>query len=168
MSNIITTPDEATRFFDNITDLSEYTFDLVSNLFNSGVKIVNPSVVKLASCVVEGLDKDKLITGYIMHSYKHWNQIKDHNRYFFSKDGCDIFGKLPLNSVQAFRDLFTLKKEDGTHVVDGEDADILWEYFESLCKIGIKYIHNKRKNGVRFIPDLDLNLECKRFGVTLS
>jgi len=147
MDTILPPPEE--RFHQNVIGLSQLVYDLVSNANSRGYKTIHPSTVEFASLLLMGYDKKSLIETFIKHSHKHWDQIKRRDENFFDKNCHDIFKGLPMNNVNAFRELFMLKDSNGNHVIKAEDRDAIWDFFESLIKIGINYIHQNRKPSVK-------------------
>lgn len=135
---------EEIRFSRNVGGLAEDVHGIVSKFHQQGYPIINPVLIEFASRLIEKLDKETLINGFIKFSHMHWGEIKKRKREFFLDHARGIFAGLPLNNIDAFKMLFELKKEDGSHLVCGDDEETLWLYFESLVKVSIKYIHRKR------------------------
>jgi len=164
-------PPTEERFHQNVVGLSQLVYDLVSNAYSQGYKIIQPAMVEFASLILNSYDKKTLIETFIKHSHKHWDQIKRREESFFDKNCHDIFKGLPMNNVDAFKKLFTLKNENGEHVIKQDDRDAIWDFFESLIKISINHIHQNRKptiktsnNGTKepiytqvYFNDIDLN-----------
>lgn len=151
-----TRPPPEERFHANVIGLGELIYDLVRKVNAKGHNLINPELVKLAVCLLGKLDHGAVINTFIHKSnnnargelvpFEHhcWTKIKAHDRSFFLENAGEIFSDLPMNRVDAFSRMFSLVDSDGNPVVPEEDEAEIWDYFESLVKIAIKYIHNRR------------------------
>lgn len=144
-------PSEEIRFKTNVLDLIALVHDLATICWNAGKRDVNPALIPFAENYLESYDPVGLIEIYIEHSHKHWQEIKDHNEVFFLENAHTIFNQLPINSnhIDAFKVFFTAKDSQGEDIIIQEDRDAIWEIFESLVKICLKFIHKKRKVELR-------------------
>lgn len=150
-------PPPEERFHHNIIELGQVIHDLVEKVNSKGHKIINPEVVNFAVCILSKLNHVSVIDTFIRKSsydeegnpvpFKEhcWTKIRARDRKFFLENAGEIFSNLPSNRVDAFGRMFSLKDEDDNPVVPKEDEDEIWEYFESLVRISIKYVHQKRK-----------------------
>jgi len=57
------------RFSDNLKGISDFMYNLVTKIHQAGATTLSPFVVTIASAVVEGMDKDKLLNNFIENSY---------------------------------------------------------------------------------------------------
>lgn len=146
-------PSEEDRFHRNVVDMSNLIGDLVTIAFEKGYNIVNPALVTVASNILNSYDKTKLITNFIEKSHPHWKMVLRKNELFFIEHAQEIFGDLPLSSVDAFKKLFTLVDDKKQPVIEKEDRESIWDFFHSLVKICIKHIHTKRCPGVKINAD---------------
>lgn len=150
-------PSPEERFHANVVGLGELLYDIVKEVNGKGYEIVTPSMIELTVRVLEKLDHVTVIHTFISKSYEGeriaefkdhcWEKIRGRDRTFFLQNAGKIFSDLPMvptNSVNAFSKMFSLKDAEGNFVVSKEDEEEIWEYFESLVKIAIKYIHEKR------------------------
>lgn len=138
-------PPEEDRFHTNVLGLLEFVCMLIEKLTKQGYNLVNPDLIKLVACIIKDMDKRTIIEAVIGRSYQHWDEIKAMDREFFLKHASSIFGGLPVNEINAFQKLFSLKDNKGETVVSKEDEKLLWDFFFPLVKIMIKYIHRERR-----------------------
>jgi hypothetical protein len=177
MEGGIPPPEE--RFHENVIGLTQLVYDLVDGAFRRGYKIVNPNLVALCEGVLSLWNKRSLIDSFIKHSHIHWDQIHRRDENFFEHHAKDIFKGFYPDKVDAFKQLFTLRDSQGNHVIKPDDRDAIWEFFTSLIKIAIHYIHDNRKprfqvdtNGVKqpvymegFFDEVDLVHHARVWGI---
>lgn len=132
-------PTAADRFFMNVDGLYSLILELVTSSYNKGIKTVNPVLIQLGKGVLASFSHTEIINGFIGKSHLYWSQIKNKEDSFFINHASDVFIGLPLDNVNAFRDLFT-KKIDGEDIITADDKDTLYEYFECLIRVSISYM----------------------------
>ena len=144
-------PPEEERFITNVLDLTALVHELASICWDAGEKTVNPQLVLFAENYLENYDSVELIDVFIRHSYPHWEQIREHNETFFIKNAHVVFKHLPVDTdnINAFRVFFIAKDQNGNDIIEEDDRLAIWNIFESLVKICIKYIHRVR--GVKLV-----------------
>jgi len=151
-------PSPEERFHTNLVGLAELIFDLVTEVNAKGYNIIPTKVVELAVHLLYQMDHITVINTFISGSNKPdekggpvpfedhcWTKIKARDRRFFLDNVGVIFHGLPSNQINAFSRMFSLTDTDGNPIVAKEDENEIWEYFESLVKITLKYIHSKRQ-----------------------
>jgi hypothetical protein len=140
-------PKEEERFMANVLDLSDLVHELTSICWDEGFKDVNPTLIVLAKAYLSNYDKVELIETFITYSNEYWDEIKKRNENFFIEHSGKIFAHLPVGkgNISAFKMLFTTKDKDGNPVINNNDRDAVWDMFDSLVKICIKYIHRVRE-----------------------
>lgn len=147
-------PPEEERFITNVLDLTALIHDLATICWNAGVKDINPQMVLFAENYLEGFDSTKLIDIFIKteeksikeHKYSLWERIRIHDEKFFVENAHVIFQNLPVDSknINAFKVFFTSKNAKGENIIGDDDRNAIWNIFESLVKICIKYVHKVR------------------------
>lgn len=144
-------PPEEERFITNVLDLTALVHELSTICWDAGRKDINPTMVAFAENYLEGYDSVELIDVFIRNSYMHWHQIKDRNEIFFIKNAHVIFKNLPIDTsnINAFKLFFTAKDNNGNDIIEEDDRLAIWNIFESLVKICIKYVHRVR--GVKLV-----------------
>ena len=144
-------PSEEKRFTTNLLDLAALIHELATICWDAGRKEINPQLVSFAENYLKGYDPVVLIETFINHSHPHWDQIRERNDIFFIENAHVIFKELPVNSenINAFKLFFTAKDKNGEFIIIEEDRDAIWNIFDSLVKICIKYIH--RVKGVKLV-----------------
>lgn len=114
--------------------------ELVNTAYQSGYKIVNPYLVNFAGFVLFKLDKEFVLKTFVEKSHENWEQIRMRDEDFFVHKAGKVFAGLPLDSVNAFKELFLLRNAKGERFITEDDRDALWDYFESLIRISIHYL----------------------------
>jgi hypothetical protein len=156
MSGVQLSPEE--RFYENVLGLSELIYDIVCDAKEKGFPVVSPEIIRFAISALSFLDKKSIIETFIDKSehtciscagernfVNHcWNKIHAKDKDFFLKNTNVLFNQLPPNRVKIFGEMFSAKDEDGNPIVNPEDEEEVWEYFHSLVKIAIKYVHEQR------------------------
>jgi len=151
------TPSEEQRFAENINGLIQLVYEIIKDISGKGYQLVNPELVKLAGALISKFDPKVVLDAFINYSHEHWDQIKERNRQFFVDHADQIFRDLPIgDNLQTFKKLFALKDPSGSYVVDGDDLDCMWDFFDGNVKIAVKYIHRERE---KLVSDLDTVLE---------
>ncbi len=176
-------PPEEERFLTNVLDLTALVHELATTCWNSGTKDINPQLVFIAEKYLENYDKISLIETFIKHSHPHWDEIKNRNEEFFIEHAHILFKHLPIdsNNINAFKVFFTAIDENGENIIIEEDRDAIWDIFDSLVKICIKYVHKVR--GVKLVdtgkglrpayiknkfPDIKVRKQAKIWGIKLQ
>ena len=139
-------PPEEERFNRNVLDLSDLVHELTTICWDEGCKDVNPVLIIGAKLFISSYDKIELIETFITYSWEFWEEVKERNENFFLEHASAIFEHLPVDkgNIGAFKLLFTAEDRDGTYIIDQEDRDAVWDMFDSLVKICIKYVHRVR------------------------
>jgi hypothetical protein len=186
-----TLPSAEERFKENVITLGSLICELVEDLQNRGHFVVNPSVVALAVAVLNELEPRSIINIFISKSndtvegstpIEHcWEKIRNRDRSFFLDNAGSIFSDLPSSRVDAFSKMFSSTDEKGNPLVCQENEDEIWDFFDSLVKISIKYIHENREpclireshQEIRkyqrdFFEDVDIGYHSKVWGINLT
>lgn len=144
-------PPEEERFITNILDLTALVHELATVCWDAGTKDLNPQLILFAESYLKGYNPVELIEIFIKHSCDHWAQIKAREEEFFIKNAHVIFQHLPIDTsnINAFKILFTATNSKGEHVISQTDRDAIWDMFDSLVKICIKYVHRVR--GIKLV-----------------
>ena len=170
-------PSHEERFHLNVIDLSNLIHELISLCYEKGYTDLNPNIVKLASNIVERLDKNRLLENFIQYTNEYWEQISKRDSEFFMENANKVFCDLPIDKVNAFQVLFTARDNNGQPIIGKDDEDAIWDYFDSLIRICIKYIYEKRepffKDGVetyknKYYKDIPLKKYAKHWKVDLN
>jgi len=141
-------PTTVERFFMNVEGLFQLISELVSSAYQSGYKIVSPYLVNFAGFVLFKLDKEFVLKTFIEKSHQHWEQIRVRDEEFFVHSAGKVFAGLPLDSVNAFKELFLLNTTKGERFVSEDDRDAMWDYFESLVRIAIHYLQEHPEKNI--------------------
>ncbi len=176
-------PPEEERFITNVLDLTDLVHDLATICWDAGRKDINPRLVMIAETFLESYNSVKLIEAFIKHSHIHWHKIRDRKEDFFINNAHVIFQHLPVDTsnINAFRVFFEAKNEEGEHIIIEDDRNAIWDIFDSLVRICIKYVHKvrgvklvKTTNGIRpayknrKFPDIKVREQAKLWGIELE
>jgi len=174
-------PPEEERFTSNVAELSQLVHLLVSKAYNEGFNTVHPDLVAVAGCFLSSLDALSLIQGFIRRGHFHWDKIRLKEQDFFLANAGVMFGELPVSHVDAFKVLFSSTRPDGSSVISPEDVSSLWDFFSSLVRICIKYIHRERhpysyrtEQGVThaykrpFFEEVDIPTQARHWAINLD
>jgi hypothetical protein len=144
MSNTLPPPE--VRFAANCENLAAAIKDGIINIQQAGFSVnVNPSMIDLATSLLQAYDKKLLIEGFIKNSHQEcWDQINQRNEIFFDKNAAKIFKILPMDTINLFRDLYFTKNARGESVVTSDIKDGVWSILDAMIKIAIKYTHAMR------------------------
>jgi hypothetical protein len=123
-------------------DLSDFIYNLLVKLNNSGYNAIQAELILAASAVMQTYDQDELIKSFIDKSVLLWDHINTRNEAFMNKNAFSIFTAVPTEHISSFQEIFTSVGDNGNPIVDGEDRNTIWIFMESFVKISIKYIHD--------------------------
>ena len=135
------------RFRQNIAQLSETLACIIQDLKDEGHSFVHPIVIKLIATFLERFDADILIRNFIYYSNEYWEMIKKRNEDFFFEHADNIFRDLAdyvpnaQKHINTFKKLFSAKDDYDKFLVVQVDRDLIWDYFDCMIKISIKYVH---------------------------
>lgn len=136
---------EEERFARNTAIMAQAIKECIQQLYNAGYKTVDPTLVSLAASLISTFDKHYLIQGFINNSHERcWDQVKNRNEEFFVEHAGEVFKYLPMDKVNLFKDLFTTKDAQGQSVISQALKNQIWDLFDAMVKISIKYIHKGR------------------------
>ena len=176
-------PPEEERFIRNVLELSDLIHELTSICWDEGIKDVNPALIILAKAYLKKYNKIEMIETFILHSHKCWDEIEERRENFFNVHAAAIFAHLPVKegNISAFKMLFTSKDDKGEHIIIQEDRNAIWDYFHSLVKICIKYVHRirycklieiegkmKPRYTVNKFPEIKVRYHAKKWDIELD
>lgn len=170
---------EEERFHKVMIGMADAIKDGISRLNNAGYKTVDINLVNLIVQIIMPFDKHYLIRGFIENSHKLcWDSIKARDENYFLENASSIFGYLPMDKVNLFKDLFTTKDANGVNVISQSFKNDLWRFFDAMIKISIQYIHKGRApssqqtpNGIvktygaSFFDHVDINHHANVWGI---
>jgi hypothetical protein len=148
-------PPEEERFLKNTIELIKAVHHGVKNLYDKGYKVIDPKTIELAICVIssKNFDKHYLITKFIEKSHQEcWTKIKQRDEHYFINNAHRIFEDLPAASsfVDMFKDLYLTTDKNGKGIIDDSLKDDIWNLFDAMIKISIRYVHKNRDNNNLF------------------
>lgn len=162
------------RFKATVMGMCDVMLEIVNN---QKVQIVNPITINIVKFFLILMSDDALIDRFISYSHTHWHKMHEKDKKYFVAHSDSIFGDLPTDAAKAQVNVFAVFFMDEKSVTK-TDEELLWEYFHSLVKIAIKYIHQTRKpylksNGSpgyreRYMEDVNLIEISQRWNVDLT
>jgi hypothetical protein len=181
------------QFHDNVVDLSALIIELTQMCSDAGLKDANPIVMNLAKAYFEGMNTEEkkvdLLEGFITYSVPpptetepspkpYWEQITKRDEKFFIDNARKVFKDLEkYGQTDAFKNLFVAADSTGKYIICQEDRNAIWDFFDSLVKIAVKYIHQKRepylKDGKKayhtsYMKNISLTPYVKHYGIELA
>jgi len=155
--------------------------ELIDIVYEHGHEIVSPQLVGFVGPVLQGIDKIELIETFINSTYmpneEFWTQINQRQEVFFYEHANSIFKQLPMNNVNAFKTLMSANDDDGNQIITAEDREVLWDFFGTLIKICIHYVHEGRKPKLhdgkprytkKFFDHISIETHAKTWNVKLN
>lgn len=182
-------PSADIRFSQTVSGLAGIIQDIVYRLeeqkildndtITSGSISIYKEGLNLLASTVDG--RRTLIKTFIEHSYSSWGKIHDRDTKYFITDAKDVFKGLPLNIVAEFCKMFVITDSKGKSIVNDNETASLFDYFASLVKISIKYIHEQRvptevqndsqtirSYSKEFMKDIDILKHAKIWSINLE
>lgn len=121
--------------------------------WDNGYQIMPPQFLTVGRNYIEKMDKTQLINNFIVHTHEYWDAIRERDVNFLLKSGNVMFHDVPLGNINPFEIIFTAKDKKGNPLISEDERESIWDYFSSLVKIAIKYIHRKRECEYRQTAD---------------
>jgi hypothetical protein len=161
------------RFKDRLVQFIDFTKGLVIEANEAGVETpVSPFVLDLSKNFIAKEDSDKIITTFILRSYPNWNRIQEHDLEFMKGEGLKAFYGIPEKNLKEFTALFDVTKPDGVKLMTPAIESQLWDFFESLVKISVCYVHCQRKPDpvtkkytANFFPDMKVRVQVEAWKI---
>lgn len=162
------------RFKSRVLQFCDFIKGVLEQATAEGLEIpVSPFVIDLIKNFIKKEESDKIITTFILRSYKTWDQAKDHELSYMRTEGIKSFYGIPEKNLEDFDKLFDLKKKDGTLLFDDSVQSLIWDIFDSFIKDSICYIHTKRcpdpttkKYTQAFFPEISVKKQVENWKVT--
>jgi len=161
-------PPEEERFAKNAVIMAEAIYMGMKKLNDEGHTDVNLPFIQLAIAMIKDFDRHDLIQGFIKNGHDQcWDKIKARDETFFVDNVTSIFAPLPMNMVIIFKDLFIAVDKQGKPIVSHDLKQSIWQLFDAMIKIAIKYIHKQRKTDISFFKEVQLHQHAATWQVQL-
>lgn len=135
-------PSEEEKFNLTLTELLDITQEIIEELNSQKKTNIETGLLLLASGFLASFkDKTKIIEGFIKHSFNYWEKIRIKDESFFVNNCNQIFeGFMGEHAIHlnAFKELFDKR------LISTDQKNIIWDYFHSMVRISIKYVHRIR------------------------
>jgi hypothetical protein len=169
----MTAPPEE-RFKERLIQFIEYTKSLVVEANEHGIETpVSPFILDLSVNFIGKEDADKIITTFVLRSFQNWHRIHKHDLPFMKGEGLKSFYGIPEKNLKDFTALFDVVKPNGEKLLTPEAEAKLWEFFESLVRISVCYVHMQRKPDpvtkkytANFFPDMKVKAQVELWKIT--
>jgi hypothetical protein len=161
------------RFKDRLVQFIDFTKGLVIEANEAGIETpVSPFLLDLSKNFIAKEDSDKIITTFILRSYPNWNRIHSHDLEFMKGEGLKAFHGIPEKNLKDFTALFDTTKPDGTKLLTPVVEGQLWDFFESLVRTSVCYVHQQRKPDpvtkkytANFFPDMKVRVQVEAWKI---
>ena len=125
------------RFKKNLISFIEFTQEVLVELKTDDKVNINMEMISFTKGVLSKYDDRQLIETFITRSNQYWDRIMAKDRIFLLENVETIFKDIPVDKVLSIKQLFSKDKI----LISPEDEYVIWDYFKSLLKICIHYIH---------------------------
>jgi hypothetical protein len=161
------------RFKQRLLEFIEFTKNVIIEGNNLGVKTpVSPLIMDLSKAFIEKEDAGKIVTTFTIRSLKSWDKIKNRDVEYIKNSG-SVFEGCPPKTVEDMKLLHDVLRPDGTKLFNETIQEGIWDYFDSLVKLSVCYVHKERcpdpvtkKYTKNFFPDMKVKSEVERWGIT--
>jgi hypothetical protein len=133
----LTTPEA--KFKKTLGDLLDLVESVIGDAKKRGAIREDVSIISTAVAVLRPMPPQALADLFVKHSYPFWSQIRSHEETFFTTNASKIFGNLPGSNISLFKNLV-----GNPNVCDTETKEGIWEYFEVMVKLSIRYVQKAR------------------------
>ena len=151
MTNLVPIPPPQVRFYDNTMYLAHYCEGLICKAHDSGLTTIDPINVRLGVAWMESTyssDEDKHLLISQLHSstsYPYWSTSACARSSSSTRRSTRSSTNGTSRTSALFRDLFFVKKADGTLFISAEQKKTIWDTFNGMVKICIHYVHEMRE-----------------------
>ncbi len=167
-------PPPEERFKRRLIEFIEFTKSVIVEGNAAGIQTpVSPLIMDLSKAFIEKEDAGKIVTTFTIRSLKSWDKIKNRDVEYIKNAGSSVFEGVPEKSVSDFRNLHDVLRPDGTKLFNETIQEGIWDYFDSLVKLSVCYVHKERcpdpvtkKYTKNFFPDMKVKSEVERWGIT--
>jgi len=162
------------RFKERLIQFIDFTKGMVIDANEHGIETpVSPFILDLSKNFIGKEEADKIITTFILRSHPNWDRIRNHDLPFMKTEGLKSFHGIPEKNLKDFTALFDVVKPDGVPLLSPSVEEKLWDFFESLVRISVCYVHMKRcpdpvtkKYTANFFPDMKVKAQVEAWKIT--
>lgn len=140
-----TPPPPVERVKSNLLEIIRLTRDTISFVKGKGYKIdMDPNLCNIAVKILEGVQSNKIVDGFIERSFNYWDRLKNKDEEFLLVNATVLFGELDLSVTNTFAGMMRAKDENGKSYVQDETKESVWKLIHAMIKGSIKYVHESR------------------------
>ncbi|HSW76818.1 MAG TPA: hypothetical protein VLG50_07220 [Candidatus Saccharimonadales bacterium] len=161
-------PPEELRFVKNVEVMADAIYSGVQTLHQEGYKVIDPKLILLAKEIIRQFDPNELIQDFIKNSQEHWCKVKKRDEAFFIHNAATVFKQLPIDIVLLFKDLFLTVDKNNKSVVSDKLKNSIWELFDAMIKIAIRYIYRQRKINIHYFNHINLEEHATMWQIVLN
>jgi len=167
-------PPPEERFKRRLIEFIDFTKSVIVEGNSMGIQTpVSPLIMDLSKAFIEKEDAGKIVTTFTIRSLKSWDKIKNRDVEYIKNSGSSVFEGCPPKAVEDMKLLHDILRPDGTKLFNDTVQAGIWDYFDSLVKLSVCYVHKERhpdpvtkKYTKNFFPDMKIKSEVERWGIT--
>ena len=167
--------DQLQKFVENTIVFLETAQEIVKDVFSKYPTLkdsenlsIDPILIIVGITLLKDLNKESkidMINTFILKSSLYWKKIKDKELSFLQSNIDKI---IPNNPYVSDLQHFLGKNKKQKCYASDDDIEYLWEIFEGLVCISIKYISLKRETIDNMYPDIDIDNMSNLFEIELN
>jgi len=167
-------PTEEERFASNLKILIKAIQSQVEKLQRYGKQTIDLTTLSILEGFLMSIDRNELINGFIENSHEGWDKIKIRDDDYFVNNAFKVFSKVPVDKINIFREIYLAKDQNGNLLLSDKLKNDIWNLFDSLIKISIKYIHRMRKPNNKkqytkpFLEQVNLSHHVQNWKINLN
>lgn len=135
----------AERFTANTKVLLDLVQACLGTLKSKGFDCPDPAMVNIAKSYIDIQNPETIIEKFIQRTHEDcWTAIMEKNEEHFIENASKIFSGAEDSNINMFKDIFKAKDSEGDSVISENIKNKAWKILNTLVKICVKYIHEKR------------------------
>ena len=124
------------RFKINVGYVGQIVLAIVDKHIAKHKELPDPRLITMGNSVIEGLKAEDIIKVFIKKSKQFWPNIKKRQESFFTEQADQVFGKVPMVDLHAFKIVFE------RNLLDDAEKTRLWDYFNQMVRQAIRYLYD--------------------------
>ena len=122
------------RFKVNVGFVGQIVLDIVDKNISKHKELPDTRLITMGNTVIDGLKAEDIIKVFIKRSKPFWPSVKRRDESFFTQHADQVFGKIPMVDLHAFKIVFE------RNLLDEGEKTKLWNYFNQMVRQAIRYI----------------------------
>lgn len=136
------------RFVHKLVEFCTFFKGVLEDAEKNDIKTpVSAGIMSIIINFIKKEDPHAAIKTFILRSHESWPKALVKAREYIINDSITAFAGagIPEKSVESFKELFDVKKADGSMLIDEELTEQIWQFFHNMIKLSIVYVHHARK-----------------------